>query len=313
LKRTALVRKAKSMTFDDAMPEPTAKRYIAQRLSLNYLDWGNPDAPPLLLVHGGRDHARSWDWAAQRLRANWHVIAPDLRGHGDSDWVNDGDYQLMDMAHDLAELIDQLGLAPVTLVGHSMGGIVCTRMAGLFPEQVSRLVSIEGLGFSRKARADYDAVPMREQYRQWVARKRGAAGKTPRIYATLDDAIARMREANAHLSEDQLVHLTRHGVKAWPEGGYMWKYDPGMAVHSPYDLRQSEIEALWEAITCRVLLCYGTKSWALSPDKDGRTDHFRSARVALFEGAGHWLHHDQFEAFMAELEAFLSEGQLSAI
>lgn len=289
------------------MTEPTTHRYTAQRLSLNYVDWGNANAPPLLLVHGGRDHARSWDWTAERLRHDWHVIAPDLRGHGDSDWVNDGDYQLMDMAHDLAELIDQLGLAPVTLVGHSMGGIVCTRMAGLIPDQVSRLVSIEGLGFSRKARADYDAVPMPEQYRQWITRKHAMAAKSPRIYATLDDAIARMREANGHLSEDQLVHLTRHGVKPAPEGGLLWKYDPYMAIHSPYDLRQREIEMLWEAITCPVLFCYGAESWALSPDKDGRLDHFRDARLAMFEDAGHWLHHDQFEAFMTTLELFIRQ------
>src|SRR5258706_15243912 len=66
------------------MPSPTSHTYISQRLRLHYLDWGNPDAPPLVLVHGGRDHARSWDWVVERLRDRWHIIAPDLRGHGDS-------------------------------------------------------------------------------------------------------------------------------------------------------------------------------------------------------------------------------------
>src|SRR5215475_1558263 len=71
---------------------PTTHSFISQRLRLRYVDWGNPDAPPLILLHGGRDHSRSWDWTAQELRAKWHVIAPDLRGHGDSDWSADGDY-----------------------------------------------------------------------------------------------------------------------------------------------------------------------------------------------------------------------------
>ena len=70
----------------NGMPGPTSRIYFSQRLRLHYVDWGNPDAPPLLLVHGGRDHCRNWDWVAQALRHDWHVIAPDLRGHGDSQW-----------------------------------------------------------------------------------------------------------------------------------------------------------------------------------------------------------------------------------
>ncbi|MGA3002432.1 MAG: alpha/beta fold hydrolase, partial [Acetobacteraceae bacterium] len=65
---------------------PTSRIYFSQRLRLHYVDWGNPDAPPLLLVHGGRDHCRNWDWVATALQDEYHVIAPDLRGHGDSQW-----------------------------------------------------------------------------------------------------------------------------------------------------------------------------------------------------------------------------------
>ena len=63
---------------------PTSHTYFSQRLRLHYTDWGNPDAPPMILIHGGRDHCRNWDWVAQELRDDWHIIAPDLRGHGDS-------------------------------------------------------------------------------------------------------------------------------------------------------------------------------------------------------------------------------------
>src|SRR3546814_2515031 len=63
---------------------PISNSFISQRLKLHYVDWGNESAPPLLLVHGGRDHCRSWDWVAERLADRYHIIAPDLRGHGDS-------------------------------------------------------------------------------------------------------------------------------------------------------------------------------------------------------------------------------------
>ena len=84
---------------------PTSHTFISQRLRLNYVDWGNPTAPPLVLVHGGEDHCRNWDWVAQHLRQDWHVIAPDLRGHGDSEWASDGNYFDAGLIFDLAELI----------------------------------------------------------------------------------------------------------------------------------------------------------------------------------------------------------------
>ena len=65
---------------------PTSHSFMSQRLRLHYVDWGNVGAPPLILIHGGQDHCRNWDWVAQDLRRDWHVIAPDLRGHGRSGW-----------------------------------------------------------------------------------------------------------------------------------------------------------------------------------------------------------------------------------
>ena len=125
---------------------PTSHSFISQRLRLHYVDWGNPEAPPLLLIHGGRDHCRNWDWAAERLRKDWHVIAPDLRGHGDSAWSPDGNYPTLPFLYDLSQLIHQLDLAPVTIVAHSMGGNIAIRYTGIFPENVRKLVAIEGLG-----------------------------------------------------------------------------------------------------------------------------------------------------------------------
>src|SRR5215218_9914048 len=84
---------------------PTSRVYFSQRLRLHYVDWGNPGARPLLLLHGGRDHCRNWDWVAAAMRRDWHVIAPDLRGHGDSQRSPDGNYSMAAYVYDLAQLI----------------------------------------------------------------------------------------------------------------------------------------------------------------------------------------------------------------
>ena len=127
---------------------PTSRIYFSQRLRLHYVDWGNPGAPPLLLVHGGRDHCRNWDWVAGALRRDWHVLAPDLRGHGDSQWSPDGNYTIAGYVYDLAQLIHQQELAPVTIIAHSLGGVIALRYAGIYPELRRQLVAIEGLGAS---------------------------------------------------------------------------------------------------------------------------------------------------------------------
>lgn len=285
---------------------PTSHSYISQRMKLNYADWGNADAPPLLLLHGGRDHCRNWDWTAQRLRDRWHIIAPDWRGHGDSQWATDGEYKLLSYVYDLAQLIHQQKLAPVTIVAHSMGGNIALRYAGLYPDHVRRLVAIEGLGASPQMLAERAAVDFAQRTRDWVEKKRAAAGRTPRRYATLDDALKRMMEENRHLSEAQARHLTIHGVNRNEDGTYGWKFDPYLNIWGDSDLPPEQVETLWSRITAPTLLMYGANSWASNPETDGRIRHFTNgARVQTFEDAGHWLHHDQFDAFIAALDAFL--------
>lgn len=284
---------------------PTSHSFISQRLKLHYVDWGNDDAPPLLLVHGGRDHCRSWDWVAERLCDRYHVIAPDLRGHGDSAWSPDGNYDMDAFVYDLAQLIHQLDLAPVTIVAHSMGGNVALRYTGLYPDNVRKLVAIEGLGPSPRMLAERAAKPVADRFRQWIEDKRQAAGRIPRRYATLDDALARMMAENSYLTPEQARHLTVQGINRNEDGSWSWKFDNYLNVWSGFDMPQDDIASLWAAIACPTLLLYGADSWASNPEKDGRLEHFRTAKVIEFEKAGHWLHHDQFDRFMSTLEEFL--------
>ena len=289
----------------NGMPGPTSRHYFSQRLRLHYVDWGNPEAPPLLLVHGGRDHCRNWDWVAQALRDDWHIICPDLRGHGDSQWSPDGNYAMSSYIYDLDQLIHQQGLAPVTIVAHSLGGNICLRYSGIFPDKVRKLVAIEGLGPSPKVIAERRETTMAERMREWVGEQRKLSGRLPRRYPSIEDAFKRMQAENAHLSAEQARHLTEQGVNQNEDGTYSWKFDNYVRADSPYGMTQSEIQELWNRISCPTLLVYGKESWAQNPEKDGRMRHFRNARVVSVEDAGHWVHHDRLDAFLDLLRDFL--------
>lgn len=284
---------------------PITNSFISQRLRLNYVDWGNPDAPPLLLVHGGRDHARSWDWVAEELRHDWHIIAPDLRGHGDSAWSPDGNYELSAFVYDLAQLIHQLNLAPVTIIAHSMGGNIATRYAGLYPENVRKMVNIEGLGPSPKVLAERDAIGIQKRFREWIEDKRNAAGRTPKRYPNIEAAYERMKAENSYLTDEQARHLTVHGISRNEDGSWSWKFDNYLNIWAIFDMPREDLSAIWQSVTCPMLMMYGADSWASNPEKDGRIVHFPTAKVVEYENAGHWLHHDQFDRFMADVKAFL--------
>jgi pimeloyl-ACP methyl ester carboxylesterase len=298
-------------------PGPTSHTYFSQRLRLHYVDWGNPEGPPLLLLHGGRDHCRSWDWTAQALRDDWHVIAPDLRGHGDSQWPSDGHYSIAGYVYDLAQLVHQQRLAPVSVIAHSLGGHVALRYAGVYPESVARLVAIEGLGprwVDEDAAADGGDEefrrlrrPIHERMDQWIRDKRALAGRLPRRYASLEEAFHRMQEENPRLSAAQAIHLTAHGVNQNEDGTYSWKFDNYVRVWPPYDMRGREIQLLWSRIACPTLIVYGKESRFGDPSADGRAAHFRRARVVGFEGAGHWVHHDRLDEFLRVARDFLGE------
>lgn len=289
-----------------ASPGPTSRVYFSQRLRLHYVDWGNAGAPPLLLVHGGRDHCRNWDWLAETLSHDWHIIAPDLRGHGDSQWSQDGTYMMAGYIYDLAQLIHQLKLAPVTIIAHSLGGNIALRYAGLYPENVTRLIAIEGLGPSPKVLAERLKKGFPERMRTWIAEQRGLSGRLPRRYASIEDAWKRMQEENKHLTPEQARHLTVHGVNQNEDGTYSWKFDNYVRSWPPYDMTTRNVEELWARISCPTLLVYGKESWASNPTADGRAAHFKNAEIVTVEGAGHWVHHDKLEEFVALTRRFLN-------
>ena len=281
---------------------PTSHSFFSQRLRLQYLDYGTGGKPLLVLVHGGRDHARSWDLVAERLSPHYHVVAPDLRGHGDSAWAIGSQYSMPDYVLDLAQLLGHFDTPRVTLVGHSLGGGVVLQYAGIYPETVERIVAIEGLGPPPEMVVDR---AVEERMSEWIATMKQLAARKPRHYESTEEAEARMREANPHLSAEMARHLTVHGTMRMEDGSYTWKFDNYVRAWPPHRYDRKSVERLWSRICCPVLLMRGSESWASNPVEDGRASHFRDYRYVEIEGAGHWLHHDRYEEFMGRLESFL--------
>jgi pimeloyl-ACP methyl ester carboxylesterase len=281
---------------------PRSGRFFSQGIPLHYLDWGNKDAPTLILLHGGGDHARSWDWTVARLRKHWRIIAVDLRGHGDSGRSPEGAYLMLYFVGDLALLTEHLGEQRLTIVAHSLGATIALRYAGLFPDKVRALVAIEGTGRVP------DPTPAHERWRSWADELGRITQDQPRSYASLKDAETRLREANPALTEEQLHHLTEHGVRLGADGTYSWKFDNRFRIGLAVDMTADEVHQTWARITCPVLLMNGELSAYPNPATDGRLAHFRNARVSSFAKGSHWLHHDCFERFVSEAEDFLGEA-----
>ncbi len=285
---------------------PASRHFYSKGLKLHYVDWGNPGAPTLLLVHGARDHCRSWDGIAAALRHDWHVIALDMRGHGDSEHAQDGWYTVESFIYDLAEAIDQLTQKPVTIVGHSMGGIVSVRYAGIYPEKVNRLVCIEGMGIPPDVEEARALVPATEKMAHWIDHQRSIAASQPRHYASFDQAANRMMEENPLLTMERARQLTEYGSVRNGDGTYSWKFDRHMRVIAPTDLRRDEIRALWENISCPVLFIYSQETWASYAAFAEDLRYFEHHELVLFGNSGHWVHHDNEAAVIDAIRRFMT-------
>lgn len=286
--------------------QPEKRSYTSQRLRLNFVCWGDEAKPALVLVHGTRDHARSWDRMAAELVDRYWIVAPDLRGHGDSDWAIGGDYSIIDYALDLHALAEQLGRETYTLIGHSLGGGVALEFAGACPERVEKLVTIEGLG--GLGWRDEARRPAHVRMRRWMESMRQLEARGPRVYPTLEAAIERMVERNSHLTPEFARHLAIEGIRA-VDGGFSWKFDNFTRAGSPYEFNMEDARDLWNQVRCPILILYGDESWGRRFPDGLDLSPFHDYRVERIEDAGHWVHHDQFEVTMAHINAFLGGGR----
>jgi len=284
--------------------EPISHFFYSDRLKLQFWDYGQDGKPALVLVHGGLDHARNWDWVARTLREHYHVYALDLRGHGNSAWAPGAMYSGAEHVVDLSALLDIVNEFPIRLIGHSMGGGIVLHYCGVYPERVRKAISIEGLG------APQDSVvhgPKSKQLRYWIESIRKLEKRHSKTYPSLNAAIARMKEANPHLSDEVATNLTLHGTNWEADGSLIWKFDNYARLFPPYGHRIEDTVEIYGQITCPVLFFWGLESFLPVPHADPRKQAIRNARLVEVTNAGHWVHHDQLNLFLREAASFLQD------
>jgi len=283
------------------MTPPREGAVEARSLKLHYLEWGDPAAEPLLLIHGFLDHARSWERFVAALENHdptpRRIIAPDCRGHGDSDWVGAGGYyHFPDYIWDLNAIVESLRLDRFALVGHSMGGTISFIYAGAFPARVSRLVLVEGIGPLPAQFAD--APPRMER---WIAEVKMVPHRKTVEYPSLEAAAERLRRKNPRLGESLALELARGGMRRLANGHWVWKFDPLHRTAAPQPFYSAQAVEFFRRIDCPVLIVNGAESHHTPrPDIEQRMEAIRDRRVASVEGAGHMVHHDN-PARLAEI------------
>jgi pimeloyl-ACP methyl ester carboxylesterase len=275
--------------------------------------WGDPAAPKLFLLHGWMDVGASFQFLVDALERDWHVIAPDLRGYGRTAWQPQG-YWFPDYVADLEALVNQLSPdAPVTLIGHSLGGNIVLQYAGVRPQRVAAVVSLEGFGIPAE-----NALDAPEKFAAWLDALAAPIGFAP--YQDMDAVAERLRKNNPRLPVDRARFLARHWAEELPDGTARLLSDPRHKLPFPAVYRLEEVYAVWRKISAPVLWVAAADStlpaWLDDhPEGAGGADnlegvrrrlaHIPRGRLVTIADAGHMLQQDQPAAVAAAIENFL--------
>lgn len=279
------------------MPSPSSQRIALRGLTLRLLTWHPPPGGPppealrVLLVHGFADCAGSWSLVAPHLaRAGFVVVAPDLRGYGQSDWVGAGGYyHFPDYAGDLDALVEHLAPERLALVGHSMGGVVSTLYAGARPERVEKLALLEGVGGPSTPVA---LAP--ERFGRWLSDMRHEGGRrAPKPMAgramVLDRLMRQHREVDRAVLEGLVEHLARPEGDD-PAGPWVWRFDPLHRTTSPIAWAPDVFAEFARRVRCPVLEVGGGPTGYHPEDEAARLAGFRQLKRHELAGAGHMMH-----------------------
>ena len=269
-------------------------------LRLHIRRWGDPAAPTLFLLHGWMDVSASFQFVVDELKHDWNIMAPDWRGFGQSDWLN-RPYFFAEHLGDMEAILDRY--APdgkVRLAGHSMGGILSCLYAGIRPERVEKLITLEGFGI---APTQPEMAP--ERYQKWL----GTLQQPPRmhVYANRDGFARRLLHTDRFLTSERAEFLAKHLARIGDgenkagqrRHGVIWNGDPWHKASSPYLFRLEESMAVWRQITCPVLWVAGRQSWVIREfatrpgDWEARQACFAKVEEQWIDNADHMLHHDQ--------------------
>jgi pimeloyl-ACP methyl ester carboxylesterase len=268
---------------------------VVDRTRLRCLDWGTRGRPPLLFLHGGGLTARTWDLVCLALRDAFHCLALDQRGHGDSEWSPEMDYSPDAHLRDIEGLVERLRLAPLALVGQSLGALNAMRYAARHPERVRALVVID-------AGPDVQVEGARRIV-DFVA----STERVESVGAFVDAALAFNRLRDRRLLERSALHALR----PVPEGGWMRKNDVRPLRQARPEELAARAKALWEEIpriACPTLVVRGGLSDVfLSQDAERLARRLPDGRWICVEGAGHTVQGDRPKALVDALRKFLGE------
>jgi len=271
--------------------------------------WGPADAPLLFLLHGWMDVSASFQFLVDAFTRDWQVIAPDWRGFGQTQW-NNHSYWFPDYIADLDALLTHYSPdTSVPLVGHSLGGNAACLYAGICPERVAAVVTLEGFGLHASDPAD---APVR--YEKWLDQQR--AGLAYNRYADRAELAARLRSVNRRLSGDQAAFLAQHlGEERTQDAGkIVVAADPYHRLPSPILYRLDDAKACWRRVAAPVLWLAARESFIMKSFAGvvGEAEYleriacFRDIRAVMLEDAGHNMHHDQPAQVARLIEEFLA-------
>jgi pimeloyl-ACP methyl ester carboxylesterase len=273
--------------------QPKDKTVLVNGLKLHYLDWGNDTQIPMLLVHGLRGHAHSWDDVSAAFCPHYHVLALDQRGRGDSDWAADGNYSTQAYVDDLAAFCEALSLPPFILVGHSMGGRNSMAFAARYPERVQQLIIVD-IGPTIDPRGA-------ERIKQEIH-------AVPEAFDSFDAVVAYMSQQNRYTSDAVLRRRLRYATQALPDGKTGWRYDLAIREQSRQGTA-APAEDLWPQlprITCPTLIVRGADTDLLSPEiAQQMLDTLPNAQLAEVQRAAHMVFEENPDGFMEVMRHYL--------
>jgi len=265
-------------------------------LRLRYVSWGEIDAPPVVMLHGLRSYAHTWEPVAARLIDRYRVIALDQRGRGLSDWDPHWDYYTQSYVRDLEALVSALKLDRCVLVGHSMGGTNALVYAGAAQERLAGLV-IEDMGPGASVQSGGSDRIKRE------------LAATPNAFASWGDARAFWRKQRPSISEAALDSRLKHSLREEPGGQIVWRHDAAGIANARLAATPAQLVDLWPYVTALqvpTLLLRGGDSDFLSETVAGEMALVNPNICALnIPGASHYVHDDQLDAFNGALRTWL--------
>jgi len=267
----------------------------------------DPEATPsgltVLLVHGFLDAGGTWDVVASALaRAGHEVIAPDLRGFGQSDSIGPGGYyHFADYVADLAELCDVLAPRRLAIVGHSMGGTISGLLVGARPAIAERLALLEGMGPPAT-----EAGVAVDRMRIWLRDMRDAP-RGPRVLTSMEEAVHRLALHHPRVPREVIESRAPLLTRADEQGRLIWAYDSLHRTTSPTPFNAEAFKAFLSKITCPTLIVGGGPTGYHAEDEAARIACIPGARVVEIPTAGHMMHWTAPDALTAHLLTFFAE------